>query len=211
MKYISVLFFAVALAWTWHVVHSKPEVSFETHSGVQEKLAELIKASLLAKKPEATEFVIEKIWTETITATKLKTYFIYSFKETTEEGPITNRIEGSGFLEKKESLENENESNHWVFSNFVVGNDVIEFGDSSLVTVSAKDLEGSAPSDSSKESSTEGTQDEITTTSTTTTTTSTTTTTLPIKNSPKKVNSTTTTSTIPTQNSNSSAKETENK
>ena len=82
MKYFSVIFFAAALSWTWTVIHSKPDVSFETHSGIQEKLAELIKNSILAKKPAATEIVIEKIWTEMITDERVKASFIYSYKET---------------------------------------------------------------------------------------------------------------------------------
>lgn len=138
MKYFSVIFFAVALSWTWSVIHSKPDVSFETHSGIQEKLAELIKNSILAKKPAATEIVIEKIWTEMITNEKVKASFIYSYKDVSEEGPITTRISGQGYLEKKAV---EGESNHWVLTNFETSSDNIEFNDATLVTGSSKSTE----------------------------------------------------------------------
>lgn len=134
MKYFSVIFFAVALAVTWNVIHSKPDVSFETHSGIQEKLAELIKNSILAKKPGATDVVIEKIWTEMITADKVKASFIYSYKNSSDEGPVTTRISGQGNLERKNTS---GEMNHWVLTNFETTTDNIEFNDATLVTGSS--------------------------------------------------------------------------
>lgn len=132
MKYLSVVFFAVALAWTWNIVHSKAEISFETHSSIQEKLAVLIRDTVKAKRPTATEIVVDKIWTEVIAVGKVKASFIYSFKDASEQGLITTKIHGQAILDRKESSADGNDQ--WNLSQFQTSSDDIEFQDATFVT-----------------------------------------------------------------------------
>jgi hypothetical protein len=147
MKYLSVIFFTISLVWTWNVIHSKSDVSFETHSGIQEKLGGLIRDSILAKKPTATEITIEKIWTEKLTKDKVKASFIYSYKDNSEEGVVTTRIAGQGYLEKKPD---EGDSNHWILTDFATTSDNIEFNDATLVTGSGTSSEENPVIDEAK-------------------------------------------------------------
>ncbi len=139
MKYLSVIFFTLALAWTWNVVHSQSEISFETHSGIQEKLSLLIRDTVKNKKPSASEIIIEKIWTEMIAAGKVKASFIYSFKDNSESGMITTRIQGHGILDRKEPTEDG--LDQWSLSQVQATSDAIEFEDGTIVTGSSNSTE----------------------------------------------------------------------
>ena len=102
MKYFSVLVFAVLLAWTWNMIHHEPAISFETHAGIQEKLAQLIQQSILRKKPDASHIHIQRIWTEPEAPTKVIAHFLYSFQEPDLNGKtLTNQIQGQGILERQ--------------------------------------------------------------------------------------------------------------
>ena len=50
-KVISLVVFVILLAWTWSLIHSDPTISFETHSIIQQKLAEIIQASVQKYRP----------------------------------------------------------------------------------------------------------------------------------------------------------------
>jgi len=143
MKYVSLVLFTIALIWTWTLVHSTSDISFETHSGIQEKLAVLITDTVKAKKPTASEIVIEKIWTEVISNEKVKAFFIYSFKDNTETGLVTSEIRGEGILERKG--ETEDGSDHWVLTNVHASSDAIQFDDATIVTGSANSTEDETP------------------------------------------------------------------
>jgi len=39
MKILSLIVFVILLSWTWHVVHSSAPIEFETHSDIQQKIA----------------------------------------------------------------------------------------------------------------------------------------------------------------------------
>lgn len=136
MKYVSLILFTIALAWTWNLVHSEAPISFETHSGIQEKLAGLITDTIKAKKPTASEIVIEKIWTEVMSHEKVKAFFVYSFKDNTETGMVSTQIHGEGVLERKEQTEDGQD--HWVLTKVQTSSDAIQFDDATIVTGSAK-------------------------------------------------------------------------
>jgi len=133
MKYISLILFTVALVWTWNLVHSDSDISFETHSGIQEKLAVLISETIQAKRPQATDIMIEKIWTEVLSSAKVKAFFIYSFKDQTEEsGPVTSQIRGEGILERQGDDGSGND--RWVLTKVQTSSDAIQFDDATIVT-----------------------------------------------------------------------------
>lgn len=100
MKYLSVLFFSLLLAWTWNVINTEQAISFETHAGIQEKLAQTIQQAVLNKKPNATHFEIVKIWTEPRGADKVVAHYVYRFQEADSEGkPSNSTIAGNVVLE----------------------------------------------------------------------------------------------------------------
>lgn len=153
MKYISVLVFAVVLAWTWHVIHSSSAISFETHSGIQEKLANLITQTIKAKRPAATDILIEKLWTEAVNDDKVEAHFLYSYKDQSEGGVVTRQIEGDGTLERQKS-QTENEE-RWSLTKVHTSNDAISFDDAMIITADGKDDDAAAPAGEEKKSESE--------------------------------------------------------
>jgi hypothetical protein len=141
MKYLALIFFAVALAWTWNIVHKDPQVSFETHSGIQEKLAVLIIDTIKSKKPTATDIVVENVWTEFVGENKVKAHFLYSFKEPSEAGMITSQIKGETTLERQP--DDGSGLDRWQLGKVQTTSDVVVFDDGLLVTPGAE--EGTNP------------------------------------------------------------------
>jgi hypothetical protein len=144
MKYISIIVFGAFLIWTWSVVHNTPDLSFETHSGIQEKLGLLIIETVKAKKPQASDIVIEKIWTEQADKNQVKAFFVYSFKDATEEGRITSRIEGNGLLERQPSEDAEKDL--WKLTRVQTSNDAIQFDEAMVITADSQS-QTAAPAD----------------------------------------------------------------
>ncbi|MFN8791650.1 MAG: hypothetical protein ACK5Y2_09380 [Bdellovibrionales bacterium] len=103
-KIISPLVLAALLIWTWHTVHSPSAIGFETHSGVQLKLAELIGNTLQAKKPDAENLKIVKIWTSPLSENKIQALFTYQFTEKAAEGGTADKvIQGEAVLYREPS------------------------------------------------------------------------------------------------------------
>jgi hypothetical protein len=98
-KIISPIVIAILLVWSWFNIHSPASVGFETHSGIQLKLMELIQSTLQAKKPEAKDLEIVKVWTSALGDNKVKANFAYRFTEPSEEGETARKtIEGEAIL-----------------------------------------------------------------------------------------------------------------
>ena len=149
MKYLSLLLFTVALVLTWKVIHKDPEITFETHSGIQEKLAAFIVDTIKVKKPQATDINIEKVWTEPTGEAQVKAFFIYSYKDTTEEGVITTQIQGQGVLERQ-GLD-ESGADRWQLTKVQTTNDSIMFEDALIVTPGETTEETPAPPTTTEE------------------------------------------------------------
>ncbi len=133
MKYLSVLVFALLLAWSWTLIHSEQRISFETHAGIQEKLAQLIQQTIISKKPAASNIRIEKIWTEPQSANDVLAHFTYSFQEPDTSGKLlTNRIQGQGLLEKQP--DDGSGLDHWSLKKFKTDTDSVVFEDGLHVT-----------------------------------------------------------------------------
>lgn len=106
-KIISPLVLAVLMYWSWNVVHTPSAIGFETHSGVQLKLAELIGNTLIAKKPEAENLEIVKIWTSPLGENKIRAVFTYKFTEksqdSTDPESADKLIQGEAILYREPS------------------------------------------------------------------------------------------------------------
>lgn len=109
-KVISLVVFVILLAWTWSLIHSDPTISFETHSIIQQKLAEIIQASVQKHRPAAKDFNLVRLWTESISPEKISAHFTYQFKEGENETSAQETITGEAFLKKTTSEESNQEN-----------------------------------------------------------------------------------------------------
>lgn len=101
-KIISPIVLAVLLVWTWHTINAPSAIGFETHSGIQLKLIELIENTLQARKPEAKDLEVVKIWTSALGENKVQAIFAYRFSEPSEGGEMTKKtIQGEAVLHRE--------------------------------------------------------------------------------------------------------------
>ena len=158
MKYISVLFFAAALAWSWQIVHGNVGVPFETHSAIQNDLARVLIATIQAQKPEATEVRMDRVWTELLTGGKVKAHFAYSYTVAPDsEGKNSennllatrNQVEGSGILERvvaDAADASQEREDKWILKEILIQYDRVEFKEPLVVSsVRPAAQEGSSP------------------------------------------------------------------
>lgn len=131
MKYLSVLVFAVVLTWTWFVVNSEASISLETHVGIQNKLGNLIRDSILNKKPQAANITILDLWTEPVKEgdiTQIRAHFAYRFEEPGEaQGKITSELSGEALMEP--SPDDGSGLEKWVVKQFISTSDSISFSE----------------------------------------------------------------------------------
>lgn len=133
MKYLSVLFFALALVWTWNTIHSKPNLGSETHSGIQAAMAKLVIATVTAKKPNATDFLIQKMRSEERENGEVRVHFQYAYAEPDSEGQkVTSQVAGIAVLEKSTG-------DQWTLKKVQATNDNISFEKGLVITAGPDD------------------------------------------------------------------------
>lgn len=151
MKYLSLIIFIGLLAWTWNLTHgtSSNIVSFETHAGIQEKLAQLISETIKAKKPNSSDVTITRLWTEAVDANKIRAVFAYHYNEKSEQDSDSETsIEGEALLVREEAANSDGSS--WSLKKITTTNNSLDF--KSGITVlpfedgdSASEIEGQTP------------------------------------------------------------------
>lgn len=156
MKYISTLIFALALAYSWKLVHQNKPINFETHASIQLKLVDVIKQSILQAKPLAKNIEIIKISTEPINDMSVKAYFSYKFQEPdADSNELTEQaIEGEAILTRKNGVDPKED--HWSIEKVTTKNGAMIFkngleispiavpGEESITTEPTKTIEPSA-------------------------------------------------------------------
>lgn len=136
-KIVSLVIFSAALFWTWNLIHSSPAVGFETHSGIQEKLAVLIKQTVLEKKPQAKDLKITRLWTESMGENKVRAVFAYEFSDLMESGDTTEQIvEGEAILFREP--QDESAMDRWTLQSVRTTNDIVTFSEGLIVTPEAE-------------------------------------------------------------------------
>lgn len=107
MKYISTLIFAVALAYSWSLVHREAPINFETHASLQLKMVDVIRESILKIKPTAQNIEILDIKTEALNDHSVKAFFSYKFQESDTESSekVQNTIRGEATLTRTKSID----------------------------------------------------------------------------------------------------------
>jgi hypothetical protein len=132
-KIVSLIVFAVALIWTWNIIHNSQPIGFETHSGIQQKLAELIKQTIASKKPNAKDLQVTRLWTEPMTDNKVRAVFAYKFTEAADGEEATEQsIEGEAILHREAS--DSTDVDNWTLQEVKTTNDVLIFSEGSKIT-----------------------------------------------------------------------------
>jgi hypothetical protein len=132
-KIVSLIVFIAALVWTWNVIHTNQAIGFETHSGIQTKLAELIKNTLNKKRPNAKNLSITKLWTEDVSDNKVRAVFAYKFIDKSEAGDeVEQFIEGEAVLHRE--LSEEENVDKWTLQSVKTTNDIVTFSEGSIIT-----------------------------------------------------------------------------
>jgi hypothetical protein len=155
-KILSLFVFTLALIWTWNIIHSSAAIGFETHAGIQQKLAELIKATLLSKKPTAQNLEITKLWTEPLGDNKVRAVFAYKFSEpgTTESPDNTEQsIEGEAILHRE--ITTDNKTDKWSLQSVHTTNGALSFSEGSVVMPGITETEAEAAEPSAPAAPTE--------------------------------------------------------
>jgi hypothetical protein len=80
-KILSLIVFFTLLVWTWNVIHTTPAVGFETHTAIQEKILEMLTSTLQAKRPQAQQIEVVRLWTESLDDNKIRAVFSYKFQD----------------------------------------------------------------------------------------------------------------------------------
>lgn len=143
-KILSLLIFAVTLIWTWSLIHSSTNVGFETHSGIQQRLTEMIEASLKKARPEAQDLEIFKLWTETLSNNKVRAVFAYKFSDKAENGEMVGQTVAGEAILYREPSDVENED-LWILQSVKTTNDNLVFAEGSLISPNMSlEEEGSA-------------------------------------------------------------------
>lgn len=143
MKYISTLIFALALVYTWKLVHEEAPINFETHSTIQLKLVEAIRASILELKPLAKNINILNVSTETINDHTLKTYFSYKFEEPDNETGELVEQEINGEAQLKKSTEPNLTEEKWVMDNVTTKTGTMNFKNGIVISPNESDTQDS--------------------------------------------------------------------
>lgn len=152
-KIISVVVFLVLLIWTWNVVHSTSAVGFETHSAIQQNLANMIEKTILAKKPEVQNLKITRLWTEELDHQKVLAHFTYQFSEKIDSQDTTvQTIEGEATLARDNS--NDPTVDSWKLLMVKTNQDSVIFSEGSEITpqngTTDSDSKNSAPAEENK-------------------------------------------------------------
>lgn len=134
MKYISTLIFAVALIYSWKLIHKETSIPFETHASLQLKLIEIIKRSVSEIKPLAEGIEIQNISTAPIDDHTVRAFFSYKFQEPdSETGDRTEQhIEGEAILRRKTSAEAT--TDQWIMENVAIKNGNMTFKNGIVIT-----------------------------------------------------------------------------
>lgn len=143
-KIASLIIFTAALAWTWNIIHSSQAIGFETHSGIQEKLAVMIQQTVLSKKPNAKNFRIARLWTESLSDNKVRAVFAYEFTELVEGNEsIEQTVEGEAVLFREPK--DETNLDKWILQSVKTTNDTVTFSEGMVVTPATNEPEPESP------------------------------------------------------------------
>jgi hypothetical protein len=127
MKYLSVLLFICAMAWSWSYTHRERPITEQIHLSIQNDLKKLISEYIQKNLPNSNNLQFDRFWTESMSINKVKASFVYSFEDKTERaGNARVAIEGYAVLNRAQETA---ESIEWNFDELVILNDHVDYQD----------------------------------------------------------------------------------
>lgn len=101
MKIVSIVVFTAALIVSWQFTHHLGPMSQSVHMGVQADLKKIIAEYVEKNLPDSKNLRFDRFWTESISETKIKATFAYTFDEPGgESGTTAVSISGFAILNK---------------------------------------------------------------------------------------------------------------
>ena len=138
MKLVSFFIFVAAFVWTWSLLTTKSTIGIDIHAGIQSKLAILIQDAIKAKRPNSTNFELNKIYTEKIDDNRIKAYFTYKFVDTLEDQEKSEQtISGQAILNR--SLSEDPNVQKWVIQSVKTDSNAIEFKEGLVISSDEND------------------------------------------------------------------------
>lgn len=105
----------------------------DVHAGIQSKMAMLIEDAVKAKRPNSTNFELNKIYTEKLDDNKIKAYFAYKFTDTLEDAEKSEQtISGQAILNR--SLSEDPNVQKWVIQSVKTDSNSIEFREGTVIS-----------------------------------------------------------------------------
>ncbi len=152
MKLISFFIFIAAFVWTWSLLTTKSTIGIDVHAGIQSKLAVMIEDAIKAKRPNSTNFELNKIYTEKIDDNKIKAYFTYKYNDSLEDQEKSQQtISGQAILNR--SLSEDPNIQKWIIQSVKTDTNAIEFKEG--LVISSDENAPVKPADSAPEKTTQ--------------------------------------------------------
>lgn len=131
MKFLNILLLVLILKWSWATVNGPSLVSEEIHISLKNELQKIISTSIANQIPSVNEIVFHKFWTESISDSKVKASFVYSFIDSSEAAEkAAVHFTGYAFLNKSvdsNATTGEAELEYWTLDEIKVHNTLIEY------------------------------------------------------------------------------------
>lgn len=139
-KIIGLIVFVGALVWTWNVINTPSPISYETHVGIQTNFSQLLKNTVLQKRPTAKNINVTKIYTEPVADNKVKAIFAYTYTDgDANSGQILQSIEGEAMLHRDPKASADDD--RWIVQSIKTTGDSITFEDGMIIGGGSKDAE----------------------------------------------------------------------
>lgn len=133
MKFLGVIFFLVAMNWSWSLIHSEMSTSEQVHVGIQKDMKRIISEYIKENLPTSNNLKFKKFWTEKVGLKKIKAFFVYSFEDSQGGfGPARVEVEGSALLTRAPDESEEFET--WSFDELTIEDNRIEFKEGLEIT-----------------------------------------------------------------------------
>jgi hypothetical protein len=122
MKYLSLAFIVLCLAFSWRLANSDDPISIHVHNDIQIDLTKIIQSVIQQHLPKSTDFHFSKMYTETLNPSTVQAVFAYAFKDGESEELSERTIEGTALLTRDPS-----NPNQWTLEDVKVDQSAIEF------------------------------------------------------------------------------------
>ncbi|MFZ3231750.1 MAG: hypothetical protein WA160_16195 [Pseudobdellovibrio sp.] len=144
IKIVSLFIFVTAFVWTWSLLTTKNTIGIDVHAGIQSKLAILIQNSIKTKRPNSSNFELNRIYTEKIDDNKIKAYFSYKFSDSLEEDEqVQQIISGEAILNR--GLSEDSKVQKWVIQSVKTDVSNLNFKEGLVITSDGKSIVETEP------------------------------------------------------------------